>query len=208
MVELPRTHAPVATEPAITPADLMTRLYIIADDSMQGREAGTIGNVKVTNYVAREMERMGLRPGGENGTYFQTVPVIISRIDSTRTIVVDGTPLGLGTDVLPFYAPLANRLLPMGATTRSLDGVQAVYGGQLGGTLIDPAASCRCPSAPTAGATGASSRRGRSPAMLTPPESRRLCSTSCHRAHCPAFAVRRFARGWNTPMLSRPSRCS
>ncbi|HET7189668.1 MAG TPA: M28 family peptidase [Gemmatimonadaceae bacterium] len=141
MVELPRTHAPVATEPAITPADLMTRLYIIADDSMQGREAGTIGNVRVTNYVAREMERMGLRPGGENGTYFQTVPVIISRIDSTRTIVVDGTPLGLGTDVLPFYAPLANRLLPMGATTRSLDGVQAVYGGQLGGTLIDPAAA-------------------------------------------------------------------
>ena len=141
MVELPRTHAPVATEPAITPADLMTRLYIIADDSMQGREAGTIGNVKVTNYVAREMERMGLRPGGENGSYFQTVPVIISRIDSTRTIVVDGTPLGLGTDVLPVYAPLANRLLPMGATTRSLDGVQAVYGGQLGGTLIDPAAA-------------------------------------------------------------------
>ena len=141
MVELPRSHAPVATEPAITPADLMTRLYIIADDSMQGREAGTIGNVKVTNYVAREMERMGLRPGGENGTYFQTVPVIISRIDSTRTIAVDGTPLGLGTDVLPFYAPLANRLLPMGATTRSLDGVQAVYGGQLGGTLIDPSAA-------------------------------------------------------------------
>ena len=141
MVELPRIHAPVATEPAITPTDLMTRLYIIADDSMQGREAGTIGNVKVTNYVAREMERMGLRPGGENGTYFQTVPVVISRIDSTRTIVVDGSPLGLGTDVLPFYAPLANRLLPMGATTRSLDGVQAVYGGQLGGTLIDPAAA-------------------------------------------------------------------
>jgi hypothetical protein len=139
--ELPRTHAPAATESAITPADLMTRLYIIADDSMLGREASTLGNVKVTNYIAREMERMGLRPGGENGTYFQTVPVTITRIDSTRAIAIDGTALRLGTDVLPYYAPLANRLLPIAATTRSLNGVQAVYGGQLGGTLIEPSAA-------------------------------------------------------------------
>ncbi len=136
--ELPRTHTPAATESAITPADLMTRLYIIADDSMLGRESGTIGNVKVTNYVAREMERLGLRPGGENGTFFQTVPVIIARIDSARPITVDGAALRLGTDLLPFPATSAGRALPMGLTTRSLDGVQAVYGGQLGGTLIDP----------------------------------------------------------------------
>ena len=139
--ELPPTHEPAATESAITPADLMTRLYIIADDSMLGREAGTVGNVKATNYIAREMERMGLRPGGENGTYFQTVPVIIARIDSTRAIAVDGTTLQLGTEVLPFYASLASRLLPIAASTRSLEGVQAVYGGQLGGTLIDPSAA-------------------------------------------------------------------
>ncbi len=34
---LPRTHTPRPTKPAISPADLMTRLYIFADDSMQGR---------------------------------------------------------------------------------------------------------------------------------------------------------------------------
>ena len=136
--ELPRTHAPTTTIGAIAPADLMTRLYIIADDSMLGRESGTLGNVKVTNYIAREMERMGLRPGGENGTFFQTVPVIVARIDSTRPITVSGTALALGTDVIPFPAGSSGRTLPMGATTRSLDGVRAVYGGQLGGTLIDP----------------------------------------------------------------------
>ncbi len=139
--EMSRTHAPATTESAITPADLRTRLYIIADDSMLGRESGTIGNVKVTNYIAREMERMGLRPAGENGTYFQTVPVVISRIDSTRSIAVDGTTLVLGTDVLPYYSALAGKLLPIGAATRSLDGVSTIYGGQLGGTLIDPAAA-------------------------------------------------------------------
>jgi hypothetical protein len=136
--ELPRTHSPAPTESAITPADLMSRLYIIADDSMLGRESGTIGNVKVTDYVAREMGRLGLRPGGENGTFFQTVPVIIARIDTTRPITVEGSPLVLGTDVIPFPAGSAGRALPMGTSTRSLDGVRTVYGGQLGGTLIDP----------------------------------------------------------------------
>jgi hypothetical protein len=105
---------------------------------MLGRESGAIGNVKVTNYIAREMERMGLRPGGENGTFFQTVPVIVARIDSARPITVNGTTLALGTDVVPVPAGSSGRTLPLGASTRSLDGVRAVFGGQLGGTLIDP----------------------------------------------------------------------
>ena len=40
---LPLKHTPAPTEPSITARDLETRLYIFADDSMQGREAGTIG---------------------------------------------------------------------------------------------------------------------------------------------------------------------
>src|SRR5213079_2094692 len=71
----PRTHRPAPTVPAITPGDLMTRLYIFADDSMQGREAGTIGNVKGTDYIADEIKRAGLVPAGDGGTYFQTIPV-------------------------------------------------------------------------------------------------------------------------------------
>lgn len=136
--ELPRSRVPSATEAAITPADLMSRLYVIADDSMLGRESGTLGNVKATNYVAREMERIGLRPAGDNGSFFQTVPVILARIDSSRPLIVDGTTLALGTDVLPFPAGSSGRSLPMGASTRSLDGARAVYGGQLGGIVIDP----------------------------------------------------------------------
>jgi hypothetical protein len=134
-----RTHTPTPTVGAITAADAMTRLYIFADDSMLGREAGTLGNVKGTNYVAAEMQRMGLQPGGENGTYFQTVPVVISRLDTTRTISVDGVTLALGSDVLPLYAGSAGRALPVGETTRSLQGAEVIFGGQLGGTLISPA---------------------------------------------------------------------
>ena len=64
---------PGRTEAAITPADLKSRLYLYADDSMMGREAGTIGNYKATAYIAAEVKRLGLEPAGDNGTYFQNI---------------------------------------------------------------------------------------------------------------------------------------
>jgi hypothetical protein len=135
----PRSHPPTPTNGAITAADLMTRLYIFADDSMLGREAGQLGGMKATEYVAAEMRRIGLQPAGENGTYFQTVPVEISRLDTTRTIAVSGTPLRVGTDVLPFPNALGGRAMPQGAP-RGVDGAQVVYGGQLGAAnMIAPA---------------------------------------------------------------------
>jgi hypothetical protein len=65
--------APGHTGAAITAGDLRTRLFLYADDSMMGRETGTIGNFKATTYIAAEAARMGLQPAGENGTYFQNM---------------------------------------------------------------------------------------------------------------------------------------
>jgi hypothetical protein len=61
---------------AITAADLERRLSAFAADSMMGRESGTIWNAKATDYVAGQFRQLGLRPMGENGTYFQAVPDI------------------------------------------------------------------------------------------------------------------------------------
>jgi hypothetical protein len=41
----PLKHPPAPTTGAITPEELRTRLYIFADDSMQGRAVGRIGNM-------------------------------------------------------------------------------------------------------------------------------------------------------------------
>ena len=73
---LPLKHAPKPTTAAISAADLMTRLYIFADDSMQGRETGTVGHLKATAYIASELKRLGLQPGGDEGSYFQDVPMV------------------------------------------------------------------------------------------------------------------------------------
>ena len=59
---LPLKHAPQATHPAITPEDLETRLYIYSDDSLSGRRAGTVGDIKATAYIGAEFKRLGLKP--------------------------------------------------------------------------------------------------------------------------------------------------
>ena len=98
---MPLKHAPAPTEAAITARDLETRLYILADDSMQGREAGTAGNVKSTNYIAREIKRLGLVPAGDSGTYFQTIPLKTRTFDETSTFTIAGAVLTAFTDYVP-----------------------------------------------------------------------------------------------------------
>ena len=122
---LPRTHAARPTTAAITPADLMTRLYIFADDSMQGREAGTIGNVKGTTYIANEIRKMGLEPAGENGTYFQTIPLVTRAFDTTSTFAVGGVS----------FAPFTDYALTSTSPV-NLPSVEAVYGGAFGDTTV------------------------------------------------------------------------
>ena len=61
-----------ATSPAISAADLRVRLYLIADDSLKGRLAGSAGDSVATAYIAAEFARVGLEPAGESG-WFQTV---------------------------------------------------------------------------------------------------------------------------------------
>ncbi|HMC18355.1 MAG TPA: M20/M25/M40 family metallo-hydrolase [Gemmatimonadales bacterium] len=117
----PRTHRPAPTVPAITPGDLMTRLYIFADDSMQGREAGTPGNVKGTDYIAAEIKRAGLVPAGDDGTYFQTIPLKTRTFDTTSTFTLAGAPLTAFTD----YLPLGPRPLESQA-------LSIVFGGEVG----------------------------------------------------------------------------
>ena len=74
--QLPLKYSGPATVPAITAGDLMTRLYIFADDSMLGRRSGDVGNLKGTAYIEREVRRLGLVPAGDNGTYFQNVDLV------------------------------------------------------------------------------------------------------------------------------------
>jgi hypothetical protein len=110
------------TRPAITAADLRTRLFLIADDSMGGRESGDIGDWKAAEYVASEFRRLGLEPAGEHGTYFQTVPLVRVKPAPQTRGVAGGTTLLPGRDLL-----VAGRPFPL----RQLAQVASVYGGSI-----------------------------------------------------------------------------
>ena len=117
------------TSPAITAADLRHRLFIYADDSMMGRKAGTEGNMKATTYIANELQRMGVQPGGENGTYFQNVPLLHLQASKTKPIIVDGRSFLPAKDYI-------------GRTPKMFNNVQAIYGGVFGeASMIPPEAA-------------------------------------------------------------------
>src|SRR2546423_856664 len=95
-----RTHVPTPTSGPITAADLKTRLYIFADDSMQGRLLATAGNVKGVEYIANEVKRMGLEPMGDNGSYFQTVNLVERKFDPNTRLAVGATTFTPWTDFI------------------------------------------------------------------------------------------------------------
>ncbi len=121
--------APATTSPAITAADLRSRLYAFADDSMQGRRSGTPGNVKATDWIAAEARRIGLEPAGEDGGWFQTVPILRRALDTATALTVEGRTFRAWNDMIP---------RDQGTGARPIDGVQAIYAGDWDAELISP----------------------------------------------------------------------
>lgn len=137
--EGPRTWAPRPTVSAITANDLRTRLYQFADDSMQGRRIGEKGNFKGTEYIASEFKRFGLKPAGDSGTYFQTLPFGPTQFDSSASsLKVGGTALAAKRDWIPTVPTAQNGF----GGKAELNGVPAVFAGTWGDTavMLDPEA--------------------------------------------------------------------
>jgi len=130
--ELPLKYSGGPTVAAITPCDLMARLYLFADDSMRGRRAGTDDNARATSYVEAEARRLGLLPAGDNGSFYQSLPVVSRGLDTTSTLTVAGTILKAGTDFL-----ISTTMLRPGEYA----GSQLVYGGTLLDTTVNLPAS-------------------------------------------------------------------
>jgi Peptidase family M28 len=119
---LPLKRTPTPTHPEITAEDLMSRLYLYSDDSMQGRETGQLGDFKATTYIAAEAKRMGLVPAGDSGTYFQTIPYKLRVFDTTSTITAGGVSLKAVTDFLVLGGDATQLTAP------------TIYGGDLNDT--------------------------------------------------------------------------
>jgi len=73
---------------SITEADVARRIGILAHDSMAGRDTPSPGLELTARYVADQFRRFGLKPGGEDGTWFQRYPITRRRLDQAASQVV------------------------------------------------------------------------------------------------------------------------
>jgi hypothetical protein len=80
------------SDPTVCESDLRRRLGRLASDEFQGREAGTEGGRLAGAYLAAEMARVGLEPGGVDGTFFQPFAI-------PRPVLGEGNRLTVTTPV-------------------------------------------------------------------------------------------------------------
>lgn len=90
---------------SITSEDIIHRIGIIADDSMRGRETPSPELDMTAEYIAREFQRFGLQPGGDDGTFLQRYPLELVALDTGHpAIAVEGGPSwNLGRDVAHLF---------------------------------------------------------------------------------------------------------
>ncbi|MEX0602096.1 MAG: hypothetical protein WD295_02060, partial [Bacteroidota bacterium] len=75
---------------SITARDLRAHLNFLASPELEGRETGYRGQKVAARYIASVFEKLGLRPAGDNGTYFQHFDVELTRINPASHLVLEG----------------------------------------------------------------------------------------------------------------------
>jgi Zn-dependent M28 family amino/carboxypeptidase len=105
-------HCGSAEEPAaaggpaleeIQGAHIAAHLRFLSDDLLEGRAPATRGGQLAAEYLAAQLAAIGFAPGGDNGTYFQQVPIVESVVDPSFTLRVGaGAPFAYLQDVVAF----------------------------------------------------------------------------------------------------------
>ena len=98
---------------AIRQEELRTDLFEMAGDHFRGREAGTLDELKTSVWWVNKLERIGLKPAGDDGTYFQFFNMVRNRVSNASTISLNNKKLVLWQDVLIAQTAPANVSAPV-----------------------------------------------------------------------------------------------
>ena len=94
--------APVAA-PQFDIARVSNDIKTLSSDAFEGRGPATRAEVKTIDYIAAQMKAAGLKPAGDNGTWFQNVPLRQSDIVGTPSLSMSiggtVTPLTQGSEI-------------------------------------------------------------------------------------------------------------
>jgi len=89
----------------------------LSSDAMQGRDTGTAAYQRAADYVARRFQQAGLKPAGDHGTWFQTVPMHDVTVEREGTSFTWLPAHGPATSI-PFLEQISITAAP-GLTTRT-----------------------------------------------------------------------------------------
>jgi aminopeptidase YwaD len=107
---VPAAAAPPAPPPAPW---LLDQVKTLAAPEMEGRASGGPGAERAARHVVAEFQRLGLRPGGDDGTWLQafTIPTGIRLGDLNALTVIGPSPraLVLGSDFVPLTVSAEGR---------------------------------------------------------------------------------------------------
>ncbi|HKS05801.1 MAG TPA: M28 family peptidase [Gemmatimonadaceae bacterium] len=102
-VHAQQARVPARTVPAamsaITEADLKRDLYFLGGDGMRGREAGTLDEMRASVWLAAELQKIGVAPMGEDGTYFQWWHMRRTRLGASSVIKLGDRSFALWSDI-------------------------------------------------------------------------------------------------------------
>lgn len=71
----------------IQTADLKADLSFLASEDLAGRNIGSAEDHIATDYIAAEFMRLGLKPMGDDGTFFQKMEIVTGNLDAEHTLL-------------------------------------------------------------------------------------------------------------------------
>ena len=90
---------------SITADDVRSRVGVLADDSMRGRDTPSPELEKAATWIAGEFRRFGLRPGGDHGSYVQRYPLTREGSSAPNVIgILEGSDPLLRSEYVLFTA--------------------------------------------------------------------------------------------------------
>ncbi len=92
----------------VTADEIKSHIAVLADDSLQGRKPFSAGEVKAINYISGQFKKLGLAPGN-NGSYFQEVPMVQITGTPTPTMSITGAKGNLTLKAVEDYVIFSRR---------------------------------------------------------------------------------------------------
>jgi len=102
-----RSNPPLA-QPDISADRISAHARFLSDDLLEGRGVASRGEALATLYIASQFAQLGLEPAGDNGAFFQRVPLVGVQTLPASTLTLNDRSL----DLLTEFVGVNNRQQP------------------------------------------------------------------------------------------------